>query len=569
MYLVLTALLALNVSQTILDAFVAIEENIQIANENEWQRGDEKLTELKQSARDALVPDTQKKAKKLLETIKVIDKLTAARIKEIDQLKLEILAECGEDLSTVGTKTSIIAAKYPNEPLKPMRMKLENVQAKDKYDEPMYIMIGDDITNPTGKGRELWNHYNAYRNELTELIASSLPSTGKPFFFKAPNINEYRDLKDLYAKIDRSIQASHVGPDDQEAIKKIYAALTKPERSEVSEVKNVHWIGKTFDHSPSVAALASLSSMQKEILTARADAVSLIRQRVGGGEYAFNSIMAIAHGPEVANAGEDIDIQVLMVAYDSDKQPVVKLNDAELPKDQVHDGKGYIKVKGAGSEMKLSGTITILNKSGIPKTLPWEKTVKIMKPQGTISLPGMNVLYRNYDNIVEGVASGYDETVLKGSDVSLRKSGSQYIALVTGTGRTASISISGRNNVTQKTESLGVFKFRVSNLPKPSLYFGTLENGASASTSTTGAMRALFIKYPPEIPLNVSFDVASWEVGISGPGAPLRTIPGTGSKLSDQALALIKQAKPGTTITFTAKFKGRSSGFSGCSIKVI
>jgi gliding motility-associated protein GldM len=318
-----------------------------------------------------------------------------------------------------------------------------------------------------------------------------------------------------------------------------------------------------------VAALASLSSMQKEILTARADAVSLIRQRVGGGEYAFNSIMAIAHGPEVANAGEEIDLQVLMVAYDSDKQPVVKMNGAELPKDQIHDGKGYINVKGSGSEMKLSGTITILNKSGIPKTLPWEKTVKIMKPQGTISLPGMNVLYRNYDNIVEGVASGYDETVLNGSDVSLRKSGSQYIALVSGTGRTASISISGRNNVTHKTESLGVFKFRVSNLPKPSLYFGTLENGASASPTTAGSMNALFMKYPPEIPLNVTFDVASWEMTLSNNSGLSKQIQGFGNKLSDPAKALLKQARPGTTITFTAKFKGRSSGFSGCTIKVI
>lgn len=40
MYLVLTALLALNVSKSILDAFVAIEENIQIANIVQVDRGD-------------------------------------------------------------------------------------------------------------------------------------------------------------------------------------------------------------------------------------------------------------------------------------------------------------------------------------------------------------------------------------------------------------------------------------------------------------------------------------------------------------------------------------------------
>ena len=39
MYLVLTALLALNVSKSILDAFVNIEENIQVGNITEYDRG--------------------------------------------------------------------------------------------------------------------------------------------------------------------------------------------------------------------------------------------------------------------------------------------------------------------------------------------------------------------------------------------------------------------------------------------------------------------------------------------------------------------------------------------------
>ena len=46
MYLVLMAMLALNVSKSIIDAFVAIEENIQIANQNEFGRGNEKRNEI-------------------------------------------------------------------------------------------------------------------------------------------------------------------------------------------------------------------------------------------------------------------------------------------------------------------------------------------------------------------------------------------------------------------------------------------------------------------------------------------------------------------------------------------
>ena len=43
MYLVLTALLALNVSKSILDAFVNIEENIQVGNITEHMRGNAQI----------------------------------------------------------------------------------------------------------------------------------------------------------------------------------------------------------------------------------------------------------------------------------------------------------------------------------------------------------------------------------------------------------------------------------------------------------------------------------------------------------------------------------------------
>jgi hypothetical protein len=79
--------------------------------------------------------------------------------------------------------------------------------------------------------------------------------------------------------VEKAIKSSNVNMDDQEAIKKIYIALTKQERHVVHDIPNVHWIGKTFDHTPVVAAIASLSAMQKEVLTARADAVALIRSK--------------------------------------------------------------------------------------------------------------------------------------------------------------------------------------------------------------------------------------------------------------------------------------------------
>lgn len=566
MYLVLTALLALNVSKSILDAFVAIEENIQISNENEFARGQEKYAALKEVSEDKTQKDLQVKAQKLMKTVEQIDKITAERIKFIDDLKLQILETCGEDVKTVGTPESIVTKAYDTkDPLKPTRMNLMHVNGKDKYDEPMQIMIGAEITNPKGKGMDLWKSYNGYRKELTELIAGSVivEKGTKPYFFKAPEINKFKDFKDLNAQIDKAMAASNVAQDDKEAIKKIYASLTKLERSEVHEVPNVHWIGKTFDHSPSVAAIASLSSMQKEILTARADAVSLIRSRVGGGEYSFNKIMALAYGPDLANNGDEIEVQVLMAAYDSDKQPEVTVQGASVS--EIKDGKGFIRTKASGSsEMTLKGTITIKNKSGVPKTENWEKTIKIMKPQGTVALPDMRVLYRGYANVVEAVASGYDQTNVSGNGVSLVKSGATWIG-TPGAGKTCTITVSGKSSVTNKSVNLGTFEFQIQPMPKAEIFWGAYADGDKATTRTA---KLLYAKYGPGIPLTkAKFQVQKWILSVSGAPKP---ISGSGSTLSDDAMRLLKAAPAGSIATFSCIYSGTGTGGkpSTCAIKL-
>lgn len=555
MYLVLTALLALNVSKSILDAFVAIEENIQVANENEFMRGEEKFKALQDLSKDDEQKDVKVKALAYLKTVEKINEISAKRIKQIDELKMEILTAIGEDVTSIGGADNIVIEPYSSKnPLKPAKLNLSKVNAMDKYDEPMAILVGSEITNPTGKGVELWKSYNDFRTEITELVGNSwIQEPGeKKWFFKAPKINAYKDYLDLNKQIGNAIKASNVYDEDKEAIKKIYASLTKKERWTVNDVPNVHWIGKTFDHAPAVAAIASLTSLQKEVLTARADAIAMVRGRVGGGEYSFNKIIALAYGPEIVNQGDDVEVQVLMAAYDSDRQPVVTVTNGSVS--EVKDGKGIVRMKaGSGNEMVLKGSVTIKNKAGIPKTKEWTKTIRIMKPQGTVSLPKLNMMYLGYDNELEAVASGYDETVLSGVGVNIRKVNGKYIA-VPHKVKQCTVSVSGKSNLTGKTVKLGTYTFRVSRLPNPDIYWGSARNGDKASKKE----KFLFSKYPPDVALDAKFSIKSWEMFISGaPGAPPK---GIGNVLNQQALSLLNQARPGTIVTFYLKTVGDKEG---------
>ncbi len=558
MYLVLTALLALNVSKSILDAFVAIEENTQKSNIAHHDRGQGFKDALKEEL-TSTKPDAENAAK--IEKIKFwqkkmndIDAETAKLIESIDNIKLDIMKKSGEDVSyspsNNGVEEKIIWSAYDkkNLPLLPIRMNLMAVQAKDQYDIPMHEIVGDEIKAPKGVGLKLWDDFNAYRGKLVEMVGS-YKIGGKTFTIKPKAVNEYKDNKDLSKIVEKMVKTSNCNhQEDEEILKQLYIELTKPLLNRMGEEEGVHWIGKTFDHSPLVAAVASLSSMQQDILAARASALAHIKGKISTGEYSFNKVTALAYGPAISNANEEVEIKVMMAAFDSDNQPIVTYNGAKVS--EVQDGYGLVKTKtSGGAEMVLKGTVSIKKKSGDMKTENWEHTIKIMKPEGTVSLPEMLVLYRGYKNIIEGVASGYPETKLSGTNVTLSKVGKQYVG-TPGAGKTANISISGFNPVSKKTVSLGTYVFDVKPMPRAELFWG---NAADGDRVTNKAAKKLRVAFGDGIPLKATFQCEKWFLTISGIN---KTFQGQGEALTDEALKFLGAAKPGSLASFSSTYRG-------------
>jgi gliding motility-associated protein GldM len=556
MYLVLTALLALNVSKSILDAFVAIEENTQKSNIVQYDRGSGFYNDVKSELSSSKGEENKAKREKLeyvINQMNLIDKESSKMIESIDKLKKKILEKSGEDVSGFKSKdgSTILWSEYDkNNASLPTRMNLMAVQSKDQYDVPMNILIGDDIKNPTGEGIKLWEDFNKYRNKVVELTGT-YKWGGKQFTVKPVNIPQFTSNADLSNKVTKMIDQSKGNlKEDKQVLVDLYMGMTKLEKATVHEVENVHWIGATFDHAPLVAAIASLTSMQQDVLAARALSLAHWKSKVSTGEYSFNKIMPLAYGPEVANSNEEIELQVMMAAFDSDNQPVVTV-DGYDNQDMVSysgNGQGDVKVNVTGSgEMKITGTVSIKNKSGVTKTEPWEKTVVIMKPQGSIEMPEFNVLYRGYKNKVTATASGYDKTILSASGARISGSG-PYVVTTTGRSSVAYLTVSGKNTATGKTASLKKVKYRVQNLPDPTLFWGSAKSGKKASKSS----RTLIARYDG-IPLDARFRIVSWTCYAPGlKGAPPK---GSGSSLSS-ANGLLRILKPGTGVSFNVKVVG-------------
>jgi hypothetical protein len=482
MYLVLMAMLALNVSKSIIDAFVAIEENIQIASQNEHARGLEKITQLDEQAQSGDTPEVRAKAKKLLEACNAIDKITEEQIKYLDALKMEILTEIKEDPAKLKPgPESIITVPYDDKfPLRPIRMNLSHVTNKDKYDEGMRIFgIADNLKEPkaykckssnTSGGIELWNNLLKFRGELCSIMVTSSSNDSVKYNFTDPKIVKYKELADLQKQVSEEFKKCKIGPEDYADVEKIYIALTKnKDWEDEHNPGGVHWLGKTFNHAPSVAAIASISGLQKEILTARADAISLIRSRLGAGEYSFNKIVGLAF-PETAvlNPGDQFEVTVMMAAFDSDKQPIVKPSQGSVVK--VADGRATLKLTAPQSgDMVIKGVVGVANKRGEIKEMPYETKVAVNSSnKGSIGLPETAVLYEEWDNKITAAAG---QANLKSMTVTVNgrpctKKGEYYIARVSGAGSKAKITVTSKD----KNDKTATFtqEVKVKPLPTPS-----------------------------------------------------------------------------------------------------
>ena len=500
MYLVLTALLALNVSKSILDAFINIEANVAAGNITEVQRGDEKKSDVaaKQNGTDG----KNKTAVSIYKVMEEIDKAAADKIQLIDRIKMLVFQAIGEDLNPSAELPIILKDRatfkldYQNitkpgltansEPCKPLTTNLNHVQKKDAYDEQMLLMgINESIEKPNVKapGFAVWPAMQEFRKEICDLIvnaSSAIDEDGKKYSFKDPKIIKYKDLKDLDTQLKKALDASDIKQDDRGIITNLYKGLTKnemqPDPHEEGRMR--HWVGGTFDHAPAVAAIAALSGLQSEVLTARADAMAYLSSKVGGGNYAFNKVTSLAIAAPSVTGGATDTLRVMMAAFDSEKQPIVTPDDGKGTLVETKGGQAYIAYTApSGGEIELTGTIAIKDKFGNLKPAQYSTVVKVVEKGGSIALPEVSVFYTDWPNKVIYSASGVVSTSVscRGCSKSLKNKSwkdadgisfkGDWLYVNRGT-RSVTVTLQGKDNNGNNVK-FGDYKYPVKKFPKP------------------------------------------------------------------------------------------------------
>ena len=566
MYLVLTALLALNVSKQVLEAFAAIEDNTQRSNENLYIKGQESKSTLAEDYKTLNDPKDKAKKAKIKTYLSIIDKLdkeTGKMIQYIDGIKFKLLTEAGEEYDKNSPKLKntkfIIWSKYDSkEPVKPIRFNLFKVEHKDNFDVPMNSLVGSEIGTITSKeGMQLWNNFKALRKSMVEIAGSYSEGIGqdgkkKIWKLKVGDINKFEDSKDLQKQLRKIMFASgnKVNPEDSSTLQLVYELMSKNEFDEYGEDKaNIHWLGRTFDHAPLVGALASLSSLQNDVLQAREKLIALLKSKVSTGEFSFNQIEAFVAGDAVITSGQELNLKVTMAAYDSDKNPTVVINGGG----SQETGKGVVNVKKivtGNGEQSISGEVTILSKSYIPYTKKWEHKYVIVAPQGSLALPEMQTFYFEYDNIIIPSASGYISSRLSSNVGTLRKQAygnykdAYVLRIPKGSKGPVIIKLYGKTKEGREVP-VREEKYKLKEFPR-----AQISNSSGIISKSKGDI--IVVNLGDGFPISTAkCTIVSWILYVNG-----EPIPGSGNMISNMQL---KSAKIGKKVFLEVKYKMNGS----------
>ena len=183
--------------------------------------------------------------------------------------------------------------------------------------------------------------------------------------------------------------------------------------------------------------------------------------------------------------------------------------------------------------MRTSFLITLI--------VSWSFFCFSQEPTVALELPEHNTLYRGYPNrIIPAVTNndGAKVQIIGAPDLNISSSDEKsYIVKPKSPKKYALLHVVLVSE--NKIDTVRTVKYRLVNLPDPTLYWGGHKNESKASVK----INKIFAKYPPGIPLNATFKIMSWEVIFNG-----KSVNGKGNNIS-KAEDLLKMVRTKSEVT--------------------
>jgi gliding motility-associated protein GldM len=540
MYLVLTALLALNVSKEIVVAFITLNDKldqstaaIEYKNAVGYQDFENYYN----------VPQTRELVKTWRPKAQQIEKM-ANRVHDfyLDETNKLIKAVEGD------AKEWVIQEEGGKRKL----ANLMDIGSKDDYDAATRLFVGDR-NNIVEAGKALMTEMHVFRDSLCYIISTY--ESGKNNFTFSPKFDgASMSAEELNAAL------ATANPKDTAKIKQLYGMLTLPATMKNHD-EEVPWQAGMFDHAPVVAAAALFTSLRNDVRNAESVAIDHLLGKVNAPKFNFNKIEPLAFArTSYLNVGDSMNLSVMIAAYDSNEVAKIRfaVNDSNPANYKDHTGKISVQGSRAGA-YTMYGLVSV-KENGEEKWKPWKYMYEVGEPTGVIANEDLTVVYAGYEHTFSASVSGYPQDrvslSLPGLAVSPKGGGKFSVKAPANL-----INKKVKAGITVKTDGGGSKsfagpEFTVKPLPIPSSYLGNLSSVQSDVSLGDLKTNAQFLRvaYDPSVsldPAKVKFTVMSFEMTATV-GAASKSFPAKGGQLTPDMTNFIKMAKPGTVVAFNS-----------------
>ncbi len=492
MYLVLTALLALNVSVEVLNAFKTVNHSIEKSN---GVVGDKNNITYAAFTRELTDPQTANLAKIWAPPAMQAKNYSTTLTSYLEGLKETLINESSPQMNKEGKREFTDG----------------NLDAATR------------LFDTKGEGKVLYNKLIDYRKQLLDLL--------DPGHY-GPEISD---------KVKQELAAQKV------IFTKSLPLDTRIPESESGTTSTgdsaKDWTIRYFHMTPTIAALTILSKFQSDVKNSESQVIDYLHKQIGEVKVVFDKFDAIVSpSATYLMPGDELDIQAGIGAFSTAAKPRVTINGQVLPVGD--DGTANWKTKVNSSGM-AHVVVEYTKPDGSMGSIPKDIKYTVGQPSGaSVFLEKMNVLYIAEDNPlkVSGGSVGREKVHVTFDKGTITNTGGDDYIAVPNTPGEGKIIVNAAGKITE-------FTMRVKYLPNPTGFIGTHMGGAisSAEFKAIGALQARLDNSEFQSPFKVvSYKLAALGGGISS----YQEASNEGNRWTGQAAAIVGRATPGTNIFF-------------------
>jgi gliding motility-associated protein GldM len=498
MYLVLTALLALNVSKEILDAFLVVNESIEVTNENFSHKIDKVYADFQgqYSLNKEKVQDEWDAALKAQKYSRRLEKY-------VDSIKFEMIAK------TEGVPFD--TAKI---------IELVNIKKKDNYDIPTNFLVGSDTKR--GVAKDMVDSINVYREKMLKLVDE--------------DVRDNFD-KRIGLKTDGTYKNA-TGQTQDWVTHNFYHTILAADITILNKIK-----AEIYNAESDIVSYL-YSSITKEDFKFSDVQAKVIQNS----NYIFQ--------------GDDYTAEIIVAAIDETQNPVIHyLENADTMLQSQLDNPNVVTIEGEGGSVNLTlpansegmkkyaGLIEMKDPMGIKSYYPFKREYIVAKPSATISPTKMNVFYRGVDNPVSISASGLADSQIHPTitDGSITRTDTGWVVNKISTNAfETTISVRSKDG-----KIMGSQYFRVKPLPNPlAKIYGSKEGKISKKKMLTNPF--LLCRLPEYVDFKYDFKVLSFTMIVpsGGGGQFVSTEKAESNMFTDKMKNLIESLKKDDIVIF-------------------